>query len=646
SMVNARTIELLKEMNVKHLAFGAESGSDRVLKMMNKNATVEDNQKAIDLLSSSGLKPTMSLIAGYPDESLEDIALTKQFIERNREKADIIEIYPCIPFPGTSVWDEFVKRNNFASLEEFDWSALSLSKDNIDWSSYHMLTDRYDKKDLIELLEWNEKEKLKDPRLSASQASAAAINHTSPVSTEKCPVCQFKRISFVSTYDNPFVQDERLSLCRCRECSTLFYSPLPSVNYTETFNEEHDKFYIEHDAGLLFMASLLYPLKDIKPKNMLDIGCGLGFAMDIGRDLFGIDEVLGFEPSYGKRLKVFDANIIDGYFPNDLPFENRKFDLILSSEVLEHTIDPKDFLQQIVTLLSENGTAILSTPNANAFFLEDKEQIGIAGPGQHTIIFSEESIYEVLGELDVSFKIFTSEGQSGKKHLIIYLTRSIIASGISYLKPTDPAVVDYLEGYLEKQYAKLQSKDVSSLSGGAKWLYFGVLARLVEIKVNKGNYPQCTGLINNMIEALKVQYQIDVHNMSSAMKVIRKHGELSFFEYMKVTPAFFSKFLFIYGIWLMNYQQEYKNACSQFAISAELAGIEIAFPFYNANQVIIDLANKHLELARSNANQVIIDLANKHLELARSKISSKFYNLLRDNLSLFIRKLRQFYCKR
>lgn len=169
--IDQHTIDLLKQINVKHLAFGAESGSNKMLAAMNKKTTVEDNQKAIDLLAENGLRPTMSFVVGYPGETIADLELTRQFIQKNRSVSDIIDCYPIIPFPGTKLWNWFIKHNSINSLDDFNWESLSLTLANINWDSYHMLTDYYSKEVLIDFIKWNESEKqlINERRLNASK---------------------------------------------------------------------------------------------------------------------------------------------------------------------------------------------------------------------------------------------------------------------------------------------------------------------------------------------------------------------------------------------------------------------------------------------------------------------------------------------
>jgi len=91
----------MKRMGWESARFGAESGSNRILKLMNKRATVEDHQRAIDICNSVGLTVKASFIRGYPGETEEDKQATIDFIERNNGRMEVAGDYTFRPFPGT-----------------------------------------------------------------------------------------------------------------------------------------------------------------------------------------------------------------------------------------------------------------------------------------------------------------------------------------------------------------------------------------------------------------------------------------------------------------------------------------------------------------------------------------------------------------
>jgi ubiquinone/menaquinone biosynthesis C-methylase UbiE len=103
-------------------------------------------------------------------------------------------------------------------------------------------------------------------------------------------------------------------------------------------------------------------------KTVLDIGCGQGEITNYISTLNGYD-VTGIDISAEKikfcsetyRFKTITGN---GY---SLPFENNSFDLVISTEVLEHQEHPDLFLNEAKRVMKKQG--IFSVPNEPYFRL-------------------------------------------------------------------------------------------------------------------------------------------------------------------------------------------------------------------------------------------------------------------------------------
>jgi len=102
---DARQARQMVEMGYRAVRFGAESGSDRVLEMLGKRATVEMNQRAIDTACEAGLRISCSYMHGVPGETEEERQATLAFIERNKGKALVEGYYRFVAFPGTPMYD-------------------------------------------------------------------------------------------------------------------------------------------------------------------------------------------------------------------------------------------------------------------------------------------------------------------------------------------------------------------------------------------------------------------------------------------------------------------------------------------------------------------------------------------------------------
>ncbi len=81
--VDRETVELMKESGCEGVYIGIESGSDLILKNMNKGATVKKYREGIDLLKEYGITTFGSFIIGFPGETEETAAETVRFIEES-----------------------------------------------------------------------------------------------------------------------------------------------------------------------------------------------------------------------------------------------------------------------------------------------------------------------------------------------------------------------------------------------------------------------------------------------------------------------------------------------------------------------------------------------------------------------------------
>lgn len=97
-----RRLSIMKESGCIGVVFGFESGSDRILKAMNKGTTVEQNDLAAKLTALHGMTVRGQMIVGFPGEDEESIKDTKQFIEDNPWV--VWGIHTFQPFPGSNVW--------------------------------------------------------------------------------------------------------------------------------------------------------------------------------------------------------------------------------------------------------------------------------------------------------------------------------------------------------------------------------------------------------------------------------------------------------------------------------------------------------------------------------------------------------------
>ncbi|MCB2354685.1 PhpK family radical SAM P-methyltransferase [Clostridium estertheticum] len=112
------TIELMKESGCQGVFLGLESGSDKILKNMNKNASVSDFKKGLGLLNEYDIITYASFIIGFPGETKETVKETFDFIEENKPTFFRTQLWYCDHI--TPIWNEKEKYKIEGS--GFQWS--------------------------------------------------------------------------------------------------------------------------------------------------------------------------------------------------------------------------------------------------------------------------------------------------------------------------------------------------------------------------------------------------------------------------------------------------------------------------------------------------------------------------------------------
>jgi len=111
-------VELMKESGCEAVYLGIESGSDEILKNMNKQVTVDDYLRGIALLKEYDIMTFGSFIVGFPGETDETVRETIQFIEKSGIEFFRANLWYCEHI--TPIWK---KREKYQIKGDgFEWS--------------------------------------------------------------------------------------------------------------------------------------------------------------------------------------------------------------------------------------------------------------------------------------------------------------------------------------------------------------------------------------------------------------------------------------------------------------------------------------------------------------------------------------------
>ncbi|MBN3038365.1 MAG: class I SAM-dependent methyltransferase [Candidatus Omnitrophica bacterium] len=100
-------------------------------------------------------------------------------------------------------------------------------------------------------------------------------------------------------------------------------------------------------------------LGNIAGKEVLEIGCGKGYLLSQLQSQGA--KVLGYEPGFSKIGK-YPVPVINDFFPS-AKVKERKFDIIVAYELLEHAVDIDRVLDAIGACLKDNGILLVSVPD-------------------------------------------------------------------------------------------------------------------------------------------------------------------------------------------------------------------------------------------------------------------------------------------
>lgn len=148
----------------------------------------------------------------------------------------------------------------------------------------------------------------------------------------------------------------------------------PTAETFEKWNEEHavkhdlDKFYNHPNPLFRYIenkrVNTLIKLAQIKDTDkVLEVGCGAGHILeriDKGK-LYGIDiseiQIQRSRERLGNRVELRKSA------GEEIPYDDKTFDSILCSEVIEHVLDPVPLLKEMKRVLKDDGILSLSIPN-------------------------------------------------------------------------------------------------------------------------------------------------------------------------------------------------------------------------------------------------------------------------------------------
>jgi 2-polyprenyl-3-methyl-5-hydroxy-6-metoxy-1,4-benzoquinol methylase len=201
---------------------------------------------------------------------------------------------------------------------------------------------------------------------------------------KSCPLCKGEDIKLLKkgTFDPVTLQSEDFKITdshygslwtffSCNHCRFVFSNPyIPKEHITKFYGKLEDREYSEEAEGRAKnFKTILKRLKRLKPgKTLLDIGSASGIFLNLAFKEGYHSE--GIEPSeflVKEAEKRYDLHLFNGtmeeYIRNH---PGKTFSVVTLLDIIEHLVEPDDFMNDLDNLIQDNGLLVIVTPDINS----------------------------------------------------------------------------------------------------------------------------------------------------------------------------------------------------------------------------------------------------------------------------------------
>jgi 2-polyprenyl-3-methyl-5-hydroxy-6-metoxy-1,4-benzoquinol methylase len=188
-----------------------------------------------------------------------------------------------------------------------------------------------------------------------------------------CPACNSVGKDVDALHLGRADWSHRVRLVVCAECATVYYANPPDEKYIKQYyaaswNRKSENGILKDSSQVLPRLKMAKFMTDAGFDNLdlriFDFGCGKGGL------LLGLKEA-GFRDLYGSELAPIRAAKANTYFPGRIfcgsheeLTTDKKFDVIYSNHVLEHTYSPREVIGRLLSKLNEDGILVFFVPDS------------------------------------------------------------------------------------------------------------------------------------------------------------------------------------------------------------------------------------------------------------------------------------------
>lgn len=369
----------------------------------------------------------------------------------------------------------------------------------------------------------------------------------------------------------------------CTKCKSITWSEHIHIGYIND-SVELNRISLEHyclvGAGIDLGITLLNRIRNKNSKNLIEVGCGFGFNLHYWTHYLK-NKSTGYEAAqYGREgVKRLGVNIHHEYIkPETIP--SQKFDIVLSTEVIEHVDDPFEFLIILKNLLKDDGVLILTTPNSE-FIQEGNDEsllIAVLSPGFHNFVLSELALENLIKRAGFNDYIIEKHNE----RLVAFVSKNSSINLLIDKKSDRKLYIDYLK--------YLASCDDLLVAEGA-------LYRLFKELVNIGDYTSAKSHSIILNDLIKSKYALDINALlgpTGSDSVISNLTAL-----LDSYPPYLGMYFYYLGILCSSEESDIENKLIYFSLAKKIlhTTTKCAPQFAQEAISLLNTCNLHYQIA-------------------------------------------------
>jgi len=118
--IDEETLSELRKVGLQHICLAPESGSERILKKMNKPMDFEKLERIVVFARKIGIKIMANFVVGFEDENDDDRRLTRELVLRlTKLGVHEVSLFIWTPLPGAA---SFESETGWERYEDLNWS--------------------------------------------------------------------------------------------------------------------------------------------------------------------------------------------------------------------------------------------------------------------------------------------------------------------------------------------------------------------------------------------------------------------------------------------------------------------------------------------------------------------------------------------